>query len=1030
MKKQTLLMTIGRSMLLVGCFVFLCPVLHANALYSERGTEKQDIAQQSITITGTITDEFGDGLPGVNIVEKGTTNGTLTDMNGKYSISVSSSSAVLMFSYVGFQTQEVAVGNQRTISLSMSEDSKVMDEIVVIGYGTQKKADVTSAVASVKSESFNKGAILDAGQLVQGKVAGLQITLASGDPAAATSVMLRGNSSINGTSDPLILVDGVPGSFSTVAPEEIESIDVLKDGSATAIYGTRGTNGVIIITTKGSKRDTPNSIDYNGYISISDIARTPDFMSASELRQRWSDGYSPSGANDKDYGATTDWLDEITQTGISHVHNLTFRGGGKQLGVIANLTYDKKEGTMKTSESENIRGRLELTHRMFDDRLTTNVSLIANEQVRSLDFEKGVYRQACIQNPTQPVYNDDGTYMERNVYFYDNPVSLLNEKLGEVRSRNIRFTGSMEFRPIESLALKAMYTRKGQSRLTGSYLTKKHPTSTEGSYNGQAYRYTSNYVNNLIELTASWNQTFDKHAFTAIVGYNYEDTMDENFSVTNRDFPTDSYTYNNLETGMALAKGIGGTGAWSYKGADKLIGLFARVTYNFDDRYLLMASLRREGSSKFGDDHKWGYFPGASVGWRINEEEFMEDYSWLDNLKIRAGYGVTGINVGRRYESLASINYEGYFLYNGAWTNTLTPVRNPNPDLRWEKKYEYNVGIDFDLFGGRFGGAVDAYLRDTKDALFGYTVPVPPYIYSSIMANVGEIRNQGIEVLLNAIPVQTKHFEWSTNMSYSTNKNKLRSISNEEFQMSTDYYYPDDVYGGGYTGEPIQQWTHIVKVGQPIGNFWGLKSVGLSSEGKWVVERLKKDDQGNTVGTYYDYAENAGDEDKQKLGNGVPKHFLNWNNTLRFKNFDLSINMRGAFGFEILNFQKMYYGNPTIQYNVLNSAFDKLPVVDLATGNQTGDKIAINDSQRYVSEYVEKGNYWKIDNVTLGYTFNLKTKYVKNLRVYASCMNLATITGYDGIDPEIEITGLWPGTDQRDKYPTVRSYTFGINATF
>ncbi len=403
----------------------------------------------------------------------------------------------------------------------------------------------------------------------------------------------------------------------------------------------------------------------------------------------------------------------------------------------------------------------------------------------------------------------------------------------------------------------------------------------------------------------------------------------------------------------------------------------------------------------------------------------MEQYRWLDNLKFRAGYGITGINIGNPYVSLASLNYENYFMYGGEWINTLIPVRNPNPNLRWEKKYEYNLGLDFDLYNGLFGGAIDWYLRDTKDALWNYSVPVPPYQYGTITANVGQIRNTGWEVLLRAVPVKTTTTKWSMNLTFSTNRNELLSIANDQFSMSSDWFTT------GHTGEPIQTTTHRVKVGDPIGNFFGLKSIGLNENGLWVVERLKRDEEGEVIEKYFDIAENAKEEDRQVLGNGVPKYYLNWNNQLYFKRFDLSVSMRGAFGFQILNYQKMYYGNPTIQYNVLNAAFDQHDVVDLDTGMKTGDKAVINDSQRYVSEYVESGNYWKIDNVTFGYTFDVrKINFISNLRIYASCLNLVTITGYSGIDPEVQMTGLDAGTDHRDKYPTNRSYTFGVNIAF
>lgn len=1008
-------------------FFLIANVLFVHAIPDSREMSVTDVAQQTITITGRVIDSYGEPIIGVNIVERGTTNGTLTNVDGKFSLSVSGPESILTISYVGFVNQEITVGSRRELEIVLLEDYKLIDEVVVIGYGTQKKADVTSSVVSVKSEAFNKGAILDAGQLVQGKVAGLQISLPTGDPTASTSIILRGSTTLQGDRNPLILVDGVPGSFSTVAPEDIESIDVLKDGSATAIYGTRGTNGVIIITTKSRQGEMPATIDYSGYISFSSMLKKADFMNADDLRKQWAEGKSFSGSNDKDYGATTDWLKEISRTGATHVHNLTFRGGGKQTSLLANLTYEERQGVMKKSDVDNMRGRVEINHRMFDDKLITTMAIIANERKTYTASNSGlfedVYRQASIQNPTQPVYDENGDYVERNVYFYNNPVSLLKEREAEYRNRNLRYTGTMEFRPVDGLSLKGMYTRKGQGNVNGYYLSHNHYTTTEGGYNGYAYRYSSDFRSDLVELTASWNKSFDKHVVGAIAGYNYQADVFEEFAMNNRNFPTDAYGYNNMASGLGISNGNGGVS--SYKRGEKLIGLFARVTYNYDDRYLLMASIRRDGSTKFGEDHKWGNFPAISAGWRLSEEDMMKGVEWLDNLKIRAGYGITGTNIYDPYQSLASLSYSGYFLYNGSWINTLVPARNPNPDLKWEKKYEYNIGIDFGFFDGRLGGSVDAYLRDTKDALWDYEVATPPYQYSYIMANAGEIRNSGFELALNIVPVRNKSLEWDSNITFSTNKNELKALGNDKYTSPIDYFV------AGYAGEPIQQDTHRNRIGRPIGDFYGLKSVGLSNEGRWVVERLNRDENDNITGVYYDLAENANEKDKQFLGNGVPTTFLNWNNQVRFKNFDFSINMRGAFGFEILNFQKMYYGNPTIQYNVLNCAFDLHPIIDLSTGQPTGKEVTINDSQRYVSEYIEKGDYWKIDNVTLGYTFNkFKSKYIRNARIYASCLNLATFTGYSGIDPEVRMTDNDPGLDERDKFPTVRSFTFGINVTF
>lgn len=1016
----------AKAIMLVA-FASVATLATAKSVATE-STSVQTVAQTKFTLQGVVKDAYGDPIVGATVTEKGNPkNGTITDIDGHYTLSIPRGKMVEV-TYVGFKSQSFTASSAKH-DIVMEEDFTDLNEVVVIGYGTQKKADVTSSVASVKAKDFNAGSVIDAGQLVQGKVAGLSISLPSGDPNGSTTVMLRGTSSLMGSSTPLVLVDGVPGSFSTVAPEEIEGIDVLKDGSATAIYGTRGTNGVIIITTKSGSRESAPSIEYNGYLSTSYQAKKADFLNADELRSRLAEGWSPSGADDKDYGASVDWLKEVSRIALSHNHDLTFRGGSKTVSYIASLNYQNRQGTLKKTNGKNIRANLELTHRMFNDKLTTTIMLIASELKYPYGVSNGtVYRDACIQNPTQPIYDEKGKYVERNVYFYDNPVSLQNENIGSARNRNIRFTGTMVYRPFEDLMLKGSVTRKGQNSISGYYQTKEHPSTTENGLNGYAYRYSSDYIYNNVELTTDWHHKFGKNNIEAIAGYSYEDNRMEYFSESNRNFPTDAYTYNLMEAGKGIAQGTASLSSYKYE--TKLIGFFGRVTYNYDDRYLAMFSIRHEGSSKFGEDHQWGNFPGVSLGWRMSNEKFMKDIKWIDNLKLRAGFGITGIDINDPYQSLASYGYSDYFLYNNEWVKILNPTRNANPDLRWEKKYEYNIGVDYEFFGGRLGGSIDLYLRDTRDALWNYSVPVPPYQYSTIMANVGKIRNKGIEILINAIPVKTKDFEWNLNFSYSHNSNEIRSISNDKFTMSTDWFTT------GYTGEPIQTETHRVKVGDPIGSFFGLKSVGVNEEGKWVVERLVRDDQGNLTGEkYYDVAEKATTEDRQVLGNGVPKHFVNFNNTFTYKGWDMSINMRGQFGAKILNFQEMFYANPTIQYNVLNSAFDGHSIVSISSDQKsityTGKSTRLNDSQRFVSEYVENGDFWKIDNVTLGYTFNVKKiKWLQRLRIYASCLNLATITGYKGLDPEVDITGLTPGTDDRDKYPTTRSFTFGLNVTF
>ena len=959
-------------------------------------------------IKGTVTDDKGMPLPGVTVKEQNTSNGAVTDFDGNFDLTITQTDAVLIFSFVGFETQEVSVGNQTNITVSLKENLEALSEVVVIGYGTQKRADVTSAVASVKSDEFIEGNVRDAAQLVQGKVAGLSISAPSGDPTVGTQIRLRGIATLNGSSAPLILVDGVPGSLQTVAPEDIASIDVLKDGSATAIYGTRGTNGVIIITTKSAGNNMQPTIEYTGNVSFQSISNKLDFLNASELRDKYDEGYTFTGANLQDYGSDTDWLDEITQNSVSTIHNVLFRGGNKNSNLSASINYRNLEGIFINTNNKRYTGRIDVNHAMFDGKLKSNFNVIVSEQEfytggDGYSFNPYVFRQALIRNPTEPVKNEDGSWFERDVYFYDNPVAYLKEADGQNRYRNMRFTGSLAYSFTDDLTLQGLYTRKGNSNIRGYYETKNHVSTTKNGVEGYASRGTDDYVGNYGQITLDYKKNFDLHKITALAGYNYEDNVYEGFYATNRNFPSDAYTYNNIGLGQGLPLGQAGMG--SSKSSDKLIAFFGRVTYNYDDKYLLMASLRHEGSSRFGADNKWGNFPGISAGWRINEESFMENVDWVNNLKLRGGFGVTGINAGSSYQSLSSLNYSNYFFYNGRWIRELIPARNANPDLRWEKKEEFNIGLDFDLFGGVLSGALDYYDRHTKDALYNYDVPTPPYLYGSITANVAEVSNSGFEALLTINPFQKGDFNWNSVFTYSTNTNKLVSLSNDQFQTTNDFFY------AGYTGEPIQIATHIVEVGETIGNFYGLKSVDITDDGIWLVE--------NADGEIIPATESS-TADRQILGNGLPKHYLSWNNTFNYKNWDLNINMRGAFGFQILNFSRMFYENPTIGYNVLDSAFDEVY-----------GKAVLSDVQRFVSYYIEDGDYWKIDNVTLGYTFNTeKSDVINRLRVFASGLNLLTITRYKGVDPEVNRDGLAPGNDDRDKYPTTRTLSLGVNLTF
>lgn len=971
---------------------------------------QSSIASPPIRIQGLIRDfQNHQPLAGVSIKVKGSTAGTSTDADGKFSLELSGNEKTIVISAIGYQSIEIPVSGRTSFSIELKTVANDLNEVVVVGYGTQRKGDVTSAIAGVKAENFVKGAVRDAAQLIQGKVAGLTVSTSSGDPTAGTQIQLRGITTLKASTQPLVLIDGIPGNLNSVAPEDIEAVDVLKDGSAAAIYGTRGTNGVILITTKKMHGDSKATVNYDAYASVQTIAKRPDFLTAADYRK-----YKAQGVPFQDFGTSTDWFKAVTRTPLSHTHNLSLQGGNRQTNYTASVNYRDWDGLFLRSDNRQVTGRVDINHSMFDGKVKFNFGAISRTRTYWTGADGGsfngyVYRQAVIRNPTDSIKDYLGNWKEQNVYFYDNPVAYIMETNGQNREKETRLNGSVTVTPIDGLHLKLLLSSVRTDQQRGYAETKKHVSTVKNGKNGYASLGEGNGTDNLLEFTTDYSKTFGNHKITALAGYSYQDSKSEDFYMQNWDFPTDNYSYNRMQSGNALGRGeaVMNSSASSYK----LIGFFGRLNYSFDDKYLLMASVRREGSSRFGAQHKWGTFPAVSAGWRINKEGFMKTVTFINDLKLRAGYGVTGTAPDASYLSLTSLNYGARFLFNGNWIQSLAPVRNPNPDLRWERKGEYNVGIDFSVMKNRISGSIDYYNRRTKDMLWDYGVPVPPYLFNSITANVGTTENKGLEVLVNFNAVQGKDIEWTTGANFSTNTNKLVSLSNDLFKTTVNYI------DAGYTGEPIQTSTHRLYVGGPVGDFYGYKSVDIDANGKWIIEGV--DGKPKAM-------KDAKLEDKKILGNGLPKYYLGWNNNFRYKNFDLSVLVRGAFKFSILNFQRMFYSDPKVtQYNMLRSAFDKVY-----------GKAVLTDDLAFVSYYIEKGDYVKIDNVTLGYTIPLTNKYIRNLHVYASGLNLLTITGYKGIDPEVTRTGnttdlrLAPGDDQRDKYPTTRTFTVGLNVAF
>ncbi|MBL7697292.1 MAG: SusC/RagA family TonB-linked outer membrane protein [Chitinophagaceae bacterium] len=976
----------------------------------------------SKTVRGTVRNENGQPISGVNIVEQSTNNGTVTDHQGNFSLRVQNAKSVLVFSNVGFQTQTMIVRNQTDMQIILQAGASELDQVVVVGYGSQKKKDLTSAVTSIKEKDFNQGPVANSPlQLIQGKVPGLALSRAGGgDPSGEIQMQLRGVSTVKGNLSPLIVIDGIPGgNLNTVVPEDIESIDVLRDGSAAAIYGTRGTNGVVIITTKKGKSGMP-TFQYNGYGYFEKYHNRVRVLNGDEFRQLKTDfanSDNPILQNKAesivDYGGNTNWFEAISQNKLSQVHSLSVSGGSQKTNYYASVNYRDIQGILKRSYNRLTNYRLSLSHLVFNDRLRLEFSM-GNTNGKSRPSNYGMLTQALLRNPTLPVYNEDGSFYQTSdlagsnlvgqIYLYENDVQT-NENLINTRAT---------FFVTNSLKLSLMGGLQRYNQISGIYYYRNALAPVIGGtrdLNGEASRSAQQNLDRTLEATVSYDKLIgEDHQLSAVGGYSFQDFTAEGFGAGNRNFISDAFTYNNLNAGAALAAGLyRNNDIWSNKHASRLIAFFARAIYSYKDKYMLTAGFRREGSSKFGNDDKWGLFPAVTAGWRISGEEFMKDISAISDLKIRVGYGVTGNQGIDEYVSLERLSPSGMMLYNGAWITGYAPSSNPNPNLRWEKKTEKNLGLDLGLKNNRIIINLDLYERTTSDLLYEYVVPVPPNLYTTLWTNVGGIKNRGVELGLTVNAVKTKDINWEINFNASYNKNKLVSLSNDQYQTKFQDLAELGAPGLGAV------YAYRLEEGQPIGNMYGFKFAGFTDDGKW---QFWSADNSKTIS-----ATEGQYDDKRVIGNGLPKYWIGFTNSFVYKNFDANVMTRGAFGFNILNVKRLFYENrKLIPSNILKSGLTS-PVVD---------------DPQMSDYYVEKGDYIKIDVVSVGYTIPFKSKYLNSARIYVAGKNLITFTDYKGHDPELNINGLTPGYDKKENsgidllrdYPSTRSFSFGVTLKF
>lgn len=961
---------------------------------------------QSGAVKGKVLDELGEPIIGTNVVEKGSTNGTVTDVDGNYTLTLNDlSKAVLQFSFIGYNTTEEAVKGRKTIDVKLAPSVVNLGEVVAIGYGTQTRKEITGSVANVSEENFNKGVTRDASDLLQGKVAGLTITSGSGDVTKSSTIRLRGTSTLQNDQGPLIVIDGIPGGdMTTVAPSDIESISVLKDASSAAIYGSRAAGGVILITTKrGSGSKT--QISYDGYVAMDHLANKPDLMNADEWRAYAKESGQDPSVYDQ-YGADTDWFDAMTRTGISQNHAISLSGGGSKSNYRASFTYLDRNGIMRDNDMNRYSFRFQFQQRAINDRL--RIGLLGSATLTDARIPYGDnFVLAYSMLPVYPVYNADGSYFTKVNTEYDQGNPVQNQDLNRKDMNNIYFygAGDIQFTVIDGLNVKANLYK---SRYSSEFSQYDNSETKQGqSNNGYAQKRNRTWNRNLMEWTADYEKVFgtaEEHKIQGMIGYSWEDNNYSSFTSQNRNFLTNDLGSNNLQSGTGLKTGDVSSDKNSYK----LISMFARAHYSYAERYMITATVRRDGSSKFGANHKWGTFPSASAAWGISQESFMKDVKWVNDLKFRVGYGVTGNQDGLQpYKSLQLYGSEGIYYNDGSWQTAYKINQNANPDLKWESTAMLNVGLDFTLFNSRLNGTIEWYNKKTSDMLYNYEVPTPPFVYNKMQANVGDMTNKGIEIMLNMDILRKKDFSWNMSLNLAHNKNEITKLSSDVY--TTSRLYTGDPWLRGGSGVT----SHVIEEGRPVGQFYMLICEGIDENGKYIIKDKNKDGQ-------------ITDDDRDYCGDAQPNLTFGWNNSFSWKSWDLSFFFRGSIGQKVFNNPRAAYGNNTflIGTNALND-----PLVHQLT-----------ESSRICSYYIENASFMRLDNMSLGYTFNTKKiDWLDKARVYVAGQNLFVITGYKGVDPEVEIfrgeitdadAGLSPGIEHRQFFPKSRTFTLGVNLTF
>jgi len=940
-------------------------------------------AQNKKLITGIVYDNTKVPMPGANVLESGTTNATSTDADGKFVLEVKTGSTIIISS-VGFTTQNVVVdASTKNITINLEESAIMLDdvEVVAVGYGTMRKSDLTGAISTVKGDDLVKGVISSTEQALQGKVAGLTVTQSTGDPSSGATLRLRGGTSLTASNSPLIVVDGIAGAdINVIQPSDIKSVDVLKDASATAIYGSRGANGVIIITTKGGSQGT--TVVYNGYTGISEASNNLDLLSANQWRSYVRENNLTDAV---DYGGNTNWQKELQRTAFTQSHNISISSGNEMSNMRASILYLKNDGIVKTTGLERLSANVAGTQYAANKALKFDTGIFANiDKWQPLDYR--IFERSFNLNPTIPVRDANGNFTEVGGTLNENPVEIQTNRSADNERHRVLGYFKTEAKFLNDFTATVNLSLEHNAMQGNTY--KPSYAMMEGrTERGYAQKTYEEYTNAQLESYLTYSKMLGKHSVTATAGYSYYENIYKGFGAQRSGFVTDLFGYNNLGAGYNYRLGD----VYSYKGKSNLVSFFGRANYSYDGKYMFTGTVRRDGSSRFGANNKWGVFPSVSAAWKITGEDFMSGTSgWLSNLKLRAGYGVTGNQDGiGEYKSLSILGVGRDSYYDpatGTWSLAYSPTQNANPDLKWESTKQWNLGLDFSLFD-RITGTVEVYNKKTEDLLYTYQVPQPPYLVGTMLANVGDLSNKGVEVTLNANIINTKNFTWDTNFTFAKNKQKIEKLSNQAYK--TDAIYSGSLHG---LSGMSNQFSQIIKEGYPVGTFWGPEAHGLDADGNIIV-----------------------DEESKAIGNAQPDFSLGFGMNFTYKNFDFGFTGYGMFGQDILNATDMMLNDP-----------NRLP-----SYNVTDDYLGsgIKSSPKYSSYWIEDGSFFRLQTVSIGYTMPFKNSKSK-LRLYVTGQNLAVFTSYSGVDPEVNYSGLdSPGIDRFNNYPRPRTITFGLNFT-